>query len=152
MTSLACYRTPYHIRSVSDQIRYAADHYASCGWIKHNEAEGVVCRLHLSTHSVLLQREFCRSLCCLPIFTTGSKRHAAFVIYDVQEGSTMRSRCAVNGVATSLRVLREVASTIVDVNGQNSSLTLRCTQGQDDHSFCALLQCYLIGHSCNCCN
>lgn len=37
----------------------------------------------------------------------------------------MRSRCFVNGVATSLRVLRELGATFVDVNGQGSAVAVR---------------------------
>lgn len=43
-----------------------------------------------------------------------------------QDGGMLRSRCFVNGAATSLRVLRELAAAFVDVNGQNSALSLRC--------------------------
>ena len=43
-----------------------------------------------------------------------------------QDGGMLRSRCFVNGAATSLRVLRELASELVDVNGQHSAQSLRC--------------------------
>lgn len=76
----------------------------------------------------------------IPTTNGAIERHAAFAVHDVQDGSTMRSRCAVNGTGTSLRVLREVASTIVDVNGQNSSLTLRCTQGYNEKSISDLMR------------
>lgn len=42
-----------------------------------------------------------------------------------QDGSMLRSRCFVNGAATSLRVLRELAVELVDVNGQHSAQSLR---------------------------
>ena len=41
------------------------------------------------------------------------------------EAGSMRSACYVNGTATSLRVLRELGSALVDVNGQNSAQSLR---------------------------
>lgn len=34
-------------------------------------------------------------------------------------------RCSVNGVSTSLRVLRELGAALVDVNGQHAAQTLR---------------------------
>ena len=37
----------------------------------------------------------------------------------------VRSRCYVNGVATSLRVLREIGIALVDVNGQHAAQTVR---------------------------
>lgn len=37
----------------------------------------------------------------------------------------LRSRCFVNGAATSLRVLRELAAELVDVNSQHSAQSLR---------------------------
>ena len=37
----------------------------------------------------------------------------------------VRSRCYVNGVATSLRVLREIGNALVDVNGQHAAQTVR---------------------------
>ncbi|EIE25588.1 P-loop containing nucleoside triphosphate hydrolase protein [Coccomyxa subellipsoidea C-169] len=37
----------------------------------------------------------------------------------------VRSRCSVNGVSTSLRVLRELGAALVDVNGQHAAQTLR---------------------------
>lgn len=37
----------------------------------------------------------------------------------------MRSRCSLNGVATSVRVLREVGRLLVDVNGQHAALALK---------------------------
>lgn len=43
-----------------------------------------------------------------------------------QDGGMLRSRCFVNGAATSLRVLRELAAELVDVNGQHSAQSLRC--------------------------
>ena len=39
-------------------------------------------------------------------------------------GST-RSRCTLNGVSTSLRILREVGRALVDVNGQHAALSMR---------------------------
>ncbi|BDA41836.1 DNA repair protein RecN [Coccomyxa sp. Obi] len=37
----------------------------------------------------------------------------------------VRSRCSVNGVSTSLRVLKELGAALVDVNGQHAAQTLR---------------------------
>ncbi|GMH43682.1 hypothetical protein BSKO_11604 [Bryopsis sp. KO-2023] len=42
-----------------------------------------------------------------------------------QTPNGLRSRCFVNGAATSLRVLRDIGGFLVDVNGQNSSQLLR---------------------------
>lgn len=47
------------------------------------------------------------------------------VLVMVQEGGAMRSKCVVNGAHTSLRVVRELANLLVDVNGQNAALSLR---------------------------
>ena len=41
------------------------------------------------------------------------------------ENGTVRSRCFINGAATSLRVLRELGRALVDVNGQHAALSLR---------------------------
>ena len=41
------------------------------------------------------------------------------------EQGLLRSRCYVNGVATSLRVLREIGIALVDVNGQHAAQTVR---------------------------
>ena len=41
------------------------------------------------------------------------------------EQGLVRSRCYVNGVATSLRVLREIGIALVDVNGQHAAQTVR---------------------------
>lgn len=43
-----------------------------------------------------------------------------------EAAGALRSRCFVNGSATSLRVLRELGQALVDVNGQNSAQSLRC--------------------------
>ena len=37
----------------------------------------------------------------------------------------VRSRCFLNGVPTSVRVLREVGRLLVDVNGQHAALALK---------------------------
>eukprot|EP00208_Stichococcus_sp_RCC1054_P006404 CAMPEP_0206146770 /NCGR_PEP_ID=MMETSP1473-20131121/31382_1 /ASSEMBLY_ACC=CAM_ASM_001109 /TAXON_ID=1461547 /ORGANISM="Stichococcus sp, Strain RCC1054" /LENGTH=304 /DNA_ID=CAMNT_0053543455 /DNA_START=162 /DNA_END=1073 /DNA_ORIENTATION=+ len=47
-----------------------------------------------------------------------------------QEGGAMRSKCVVNGAHTSLRVVRELANLLVDVNGQNAALSLRDSDTQ----------------------
>ncbi|KAL0026315.1 hypothetical protein WJX77_010508 [Trebouxia sp. C0004] len=39
--------------------------------------------------------------------------------------TSVRSRCYVNGTATSLRVLRELRAALVDVNGQHTALSIR---------------------------
>ncbi|KAL0031413.1 hypothetical protein WJX79_009850 [Trebouxia sp. C0005] len=39
--------------------------------------------------------------------------------------TSVRSRCYVNGTATSLRVLRELRAALVDVNGQHAALSIR---------------------------
>jgi DNA repair ATPase RecN len=44
--------------------------------------------------------------------------------------SSSRSRTLINGVATSLRVVRSVADVLVDVNGQAASQALRDTNQQ----------------------
>ncbi|KAL3146260.1 hypothetical protein ABBQ32_002962 [Trebouxia sp. C0010 RCD-2024] len=44
--------------------------------------------------------------------------------FTTVDGS-VRSRCYVNGIATSLRVLREIGSSLVDVNGQHAALSIR---------------------------
>lgn len=44
--------------------------------------------------------------------------------------SSSRSRTLINGVATSLRVVRSIADVLVDVNGQAASQALRDTAQQ----------------------
>ncbi|KAG7672745.1 hypothetical protein KSW81_001698 [Nannochloris sp. 'desiccata'] len=39
--------------------------------------------------------------------------------------SGTRSRCSLNGIATSLRVLREIGRALVDVNGQHAALSIK---------------------------
>ena len=40
-------------------------------------------------------------------------------------GISTRSRCFINGAATSLRVLRDLGGILVDANTQNAALTLK---------------------------
>lgn len=42
----------------------------------------------------------------------------------------IRSRCFINGAATQLRVVRQLGAALVDVNGQNASLSLRSSDTQ----------------------
>lgn len=42
-----------------------------------------------------------------------------------QAHNSVRSRCYVQGTATSLRVLRELGAALVDINGQHSAISLR---------------------------
>lgn len=55
-------------------------------------------------------------------------------ILSQSQGASTRSRCYINGVATSLRVLRELGSVLVDTNGQHSSQSLK-----EPHTQLALL-------------
>ena len=42
----------------------------------------------------------------------------------------VRSKCYVNGAATPLKILRQIGSSLVDVNGQNASTALRSSATQ----------------------
>ncbi|KAK9819715.1 hypothetical protein WJX72_001582 [[Myrmecia] bisecta] len=49
---------------------------------------------------------------------------------SVTKQNTLRSRCFVNGAATSVRVLRELGALLVDVNGQHAAFSVRDSETQ----------------------
>ena len=50
---------------------------------------------------------------------------------EIQNGpSGTRSKCSLNGAATSLRVLRELGRALVDVNGQHAAISLKDSTSQ----------------------
>jgi hypothetical protein len=67
---------------------------------------------------------------CIPSKVASGRAGTSGGSSSSSSSSSNRSRVLINGVPTSLRVVRSVSDVLVDMNGQAASLALRDTNQQ----------------------